>query len=559
MFLPFSKTVSLFLLAMLFILFPVVSYGQPSELIESAYSSYADKDWNKSIELFTKLTDENPTHADYAVRLALSYQHARMYQESNLVLNKVLNIGPWPSIYYYQMAINYAKMKDEVNTFRYLQFSIDHGWPHYVNMENDKNFSAYKNTISFNKLFGRTPKDSSSREKKWKADLNFLISRLEVLHYNMYNKTPKGVWDKKVASLTRQLRSLDDSQIVVEFMKIAALAGEGHTKVVPADKGSGAFHAMPITLYHFKNGCYIIEASEAYQALVGQRVLQIGTKKIDELYNLSWKYAGHENSMHHRKMSPRFLVMAETLFDMKAISSLDKITLTTTDSTGLETLTTLNTKTLDEIKKEQAGWIDMDNGSTVPLYLKNEEDDYWFTYLPEKKLFYLSIHYIVNGDRLSFSKFIDSTFTQFDKLGAERLVLDVRNCGGGNSALNRYLLDALITRPQINLENKFFMIIGRNTYSAGINLVDDLEYRIAPTAIGEPTGSSPNFIGESNLLKLPYSQLFLVISNRYHQGGANNSLDKRPWVSPSILIEPVAEDYVQHRDPVMNYILETIH
>ena len=37
-------------------------------------------------------------------------------------------------------------------------------------------------------------------------------------------------------------------QVISEFMKIAALAGEGHTKVLPSDQN---FHALAITLYHF--------------------------------------------------------------------------------------------------------------------------------------------------------------------------------------------------------------------------------------------------------------------------------------------------------------------
>jgi hypothetical protein len=152
---------------------------------------------------------------------------------------------------------------------------------------------------------------------------------------------------------------------------------------------------------------------------------------------------------------------------------------------------------------------------------------------------------------IRFSQFVDSLFTAIDSLQLDRVILDLRNCGGGNSEYNKYLIAALLQHPTINQLGHLFVIIGRATFSAAINLVTDPEYRTQATFIGEPTGSSPNFIGESTVLKLPYSGLWFVVSNRYHQGGANNSLDKRPWIAPDILIELSSEDYRTNRDPVM--------
>ena len=132
--------------------------------------------------------------------------------------------------------------------------------------------------------------------------------------------------------------------------------------------------------------------------------------------------------------------------------------------------------------------------------------------------------------------------------------MDLRNCGGGNSEYNKFLIEALLQHPEINQKKHFYTIIGRETFSAAINLVTDLEYRTNTIFVGEPTGSKPDFIGESSVLKLPYSGLYLVISNRYHQGGANNSLDKRPWIAPSILIQLTSKEYTENDDPLMDFL-----
>lgn len=65
-------------------------------------------------------------------------------------------------------------------------------------------------------------------------------------------------------------------------------------------------------------------------------------------------------------------------------------------------------------------------------------------------------------------------------------------------------------------------------------------------------------MGESNALKLPYSKLCLIISNRYHQTGANTSFDKQKWYAPSVFIEPNSTDYKLNQDSVMNYIQEEL-
>ena len=49
------------------------------------------------------------------------------------------------------------------------------------------------------------------------------------------------------------------------------------------------------------------------------------------------------------------------------------------------------------------------------------------------------------------------------------------------------------------------MIIGRDTFSAAQNTISELERRTKAILVGEPTGSSPNFIGESLAIPLPYS------------------------------------------------------
>jgi hypothetical protein len=71
--------------------------------------------------------------------------------------------------------------------------------------------------------------------------------------------------------------------------------------------------------------------------------------------------------------------------------------------------------------------------------------------------------------------------------------------------------------------------------------------------VGEPTGSSPNFVGESIPLELPYSRMRGTISDLYWQNSV--AMDYRTWIAPEIYTPPSFDSYRSNRDPAMEAIL----
>ena len=97
-------------------------------------------------------------------------------------------------------------------------------------------------------------------------------------------------------------------------------------------------------------------------------------------------------------------------------------------------------------------------------------------------------------------------------------------------------------------------MIGSNTFSAAQNLTNVIENYTETIFIGEPTGSSPTFIGEISPFKLPYSGLTINASNIYHQNGFSS--DTRIWVAPDIYVGFSFDDYKNGRDPVIEEIIK---
>jgi hypothetical protein len=108
----------------------------------------------------------------------------------------------------------------------------------------------------------------------------------------------------------------------------------------------------------------------------------------------------------------------------------------------------------------------------------------------------------------------------------------------------------------VNQRGRLFVIIGRRTFSAAMNCASLLELHTPATFVGEPTGSRPNFVGESTSFLLPYARYRVFCSSRYWQHVT--STDERPWIAPEIVAEPTAADYAANRDPAMAAILDRV-
>jgi len=73
------------------------------------------------------------------------------------------------------------------------------------------------------------------------------------------------------------------------------------------------------------------------------------------------------------------------------------------------------------------------------------------------------------------------------------------------------------------------------------------------TFVGEPTGSRPNFTGETISFELPYSKLRANAGDLFWQTSWPE--DYRTWIAPDIYAPPTFEAFRRSDDPAMDAIL----
>jgi hypothetical protein len=188
-----------------------------------------------------------------------------------------------------------------------------------------------------------------------------------------------------------------------------------------------------------------------------------------------------------------------------------------------------------------------------PLHLRHRELPYWFEYLPAADLVYFQYNAVADHPAEPFAAFCDRLFAFIAARQPARLVIDLRWNGGGNTFLSQSLLHHLIRNPEISRRGALFVIIGRLTFSAAQNTATAIGRETEPIFVGEPTGSRPNFNGETIPFELPYSKLRANVGDLFWQTSWPE--DYRTWIAPDIYAPPTFEAFRRNDDPAMDAIL----
>ncbi len=113
----------------------------------------------------------------------------------------------------------------------------------------------------------------------WREDLRYLARELPSRHANAFHSVSREAFDAEVARLDTTIPRLNGDEVLVGFMRVVALIGDGHTH----------FDLPPTTLRYpvemqwFGDELRVIAAQAPYHSAVGARVIAIGSTPIRDV------------------------------------------------------------------------------------------------------------------------------------------------------------------------------------------------------------------------------------------------------------------------------------
>jgi hypothetical protein len=399
------------------------------------------------------------------------------------------------------------------------------------------------------------PTPTIDRVAAWRADLRALAVGMQQVHPNLFWRASQAEFQALVADLDARIPELSDGEVVAGLARIVAFAPDGHS-FLPLFQKAAALHLYPLRFYLFSDGLYVVAADAPYQNLVGARVTRIGRLSVEEAYAAAAPVANHDNDQTVALLVPVFIRVPEVLLERGIIGDAAKPGFVLSMPDGSE-------RTVDP---EAIGWDSYHSWLTEhrqivglpqqpePLYLSRKDDEnYWYTLLEDKKT--LFIQYNLGTDFTQSGQNIYTFADEIDKFVAannvKRTILDLRHNPAGDNF--GPLARVLAENERINQPGRLYVLIGRETFSAAMELSMQLERTTAAIFVGEPTGSRPDTFGGQETLTLPYSGLEAFVSGVAWQTGT--APDPRLWLEPDLPVALSAADFFAARDPVLEAAL----
>lgn len=521
------------------------------DLEAQARAKMTGEQWAEAAELWRKLVEANPTMPRYWDQLGHARLRTKDYKSAIAAFQKAIELGAgYPFNAAYNIACGYALMGEKEQALEWLAKSLDMGFRNLRDVGTDDDLKALHADPRFIKLAALDDVSKMTRDEGWRYDLWLLARELKRIHYDPFTKVSREEFDGYVKKLNGEIPKLRDSQIEAGFMRLMRMMGDGHTSIRPGHAQPQARMSLPVEFYQFAEGLFVTRAAPKQADLVGAQVLKIGDHPVEKVYEALDQIISQDNKMGPLLIGANMMRYPRTLNGLGLISDEDRMTITVRDSGGKTRTVTL----VAEPGEAADDWPSARKsaGGSDPLYLKDRRANYWFEYMPDSKTVFFQYNAVQSNPKDPLPEFCDRLFKFINEHEVERLVIDMRWNSGGNNFLNRPIVHGLIRNDKINQRGKLFVIVGRQTFSAAMNGAAEIERQTNAIFVGEPTGSSPNFVGESIPVNLPYSKMRGSISDLYWQSSV--AMDYRTWISPLLYAPPSFALYAANRDPAMEAI-----
>jgi hypothetical protein len=412
-----------------------------------------------------------------------------------------------------------------------------------------------------------------------RADLVFLRDEWLPLDRS-FSAAQRQEFNAVIAAAMDRVDTMQPYELELEIMRAAALAHNGHTY----SPSARFIHALPVRLWWFADGLYVVSAHPDASDLLGARIEKLGNFTPAEALGAIGPFlSGTEQRI--RYLSAFYLASPEVLHRIGATDAVGSAQLTFRLRDG-----NVQERRLNRVEAFDPGFKQPDrpyfafsvlipSDAALPgrwLHVLDAVAERPLTY---RKAVDASLDWIGDGGKVLYvrsNQVLSSDQTPLDQklvFGVLQnevvvrrpryVVVDLRLNQGGNF-FNAILFTEGLPRL-LPPDGRIFVLVGRATFSAALVTAVFLKANGGDraTLIGETMGDADRFWAEGARITLPNSNIEVQYANGFHDWGAGcTDLDKCYWpavafgvrnisLAPDVHIEPTFADYAAGRDPVL--------
>jgi hypothetical protein len=291
-------------------------------------------------------------------------------------------------------------------------------------------------------------------------------------------------------------------------------------------------------------GLYLLAAPPVERGLLGARLLAVDGHPIMQALTRLGTTVGAED--------PQLLSNTETgelddlglLHSLGLAASTTSATLTVTTRTGVP----------EHVRITPTGpgfiiWPDVIADQTLgvahvplPLYRQDATQPYWLRVLPAQHAVYLKYNQCVSDS--GFQRLAAQALTLLRTHRDYRLIVDLRDNGGGDTTPFQSLLNGLRADPSLTAPGRVIGLVNQFTDSSATVDAQDLKHAGA-ALIGQPPADPIDQWGNEQTFRLPHSGLVI----QYTTAEVNDT--ENLWAIPDTVVKPTLTQTLAGDDPVL--------
>jgi hypothetical protein len=404
---------------------------------------------------------------------------------------------------------------------------------------------------------GQPTSTDDDRMAGWTADLRSLVTLRERHHPDPWHGIDRELYVRAVEAVVARIGQMNDDQLMVEATRLAAMptwAGrDGHGGIYPWGEGSFETHLLPLRLYRFSDGWFVVDAMAPYEDLVGDRVTGIGDRvtgigghEIEAVLEAVEPLVARDNDQQVLSHGGLLMVTVEVLHGLGLLTDVEAPVPVDLDGAGRVAVEPVSMTSF-------GAWA---GGHHVhspparedgPAWLRNVDEDGWWEWQADTGTAFIQLNEVADRN----GPLVEEVRERLSGGEVQRIVLDLRHNPGGDNTLYAGLLQLLDEGDAAGVP--LYVIMGRATFSAAGNLLTDLEQETDAILVGEDSGNSPNQYGNSIPTELPHSGLVFRVAPQYVIAGDPD--DTRVTIRPDLPAPLSSADYFGGRDPAIAAIL----
>lgn len=364
----------------------------------------------------------------------------------------------------------------------------------------------------------------------------------------------RSVWDVLEDKGPRYV----DGRYLIDVRRALTWFEDGHTNVLPFEYTGGVpeplakgpfANELPFRVKIFSDGVWCTDVREEARPLLGCRLTHVGDVTVGQLLREHAKAWPGNEAWAQNWASPLFSSPA-LLQGFDAWRDPDRaVSVRVVDGRGEARAAELRARRA----VPSAPDISMIRRATrVEGWRKAARSGNFVHVLPSDRVAYVSIDDMSDSEQLTFAAFAQAVQAALADRRFTRLVIDLRRNGGGDNTLCEPLRKYL-ERSRFNAPGALRVLIGPATFSAAQNFATRLERETAAYFVGLPTGGKPNQYGDPKVWVGSATGITAIVSTVPWFDSAPQ--DQRPWIMPDKLVLATFADWMQGRDPALDFAL----